>query len=143
MINEWGNKMWTLKMMIVGPSVCVALAGCAGGTPIVAGAIDQVGVGISGGMQDQGGNLTVGYRGAKFAVVPVQTADGKQLSLYDGPGRERGFSVFAMLGVDSKASVATGASVEQVLAVGPAAEIWAAGRSRLTPEQARAAGFIR
>jgi hypothetical protein len=129
------------KFIMVSP-VCLALAGCAGGTPIVAGVVDQVGVSASAGAQDQGGNLTVGYRGAKFAVVPVQNSSGQQLSLLDGKDRERGFSVFAMLGLDAKGAVAPSVAVEQVLAVGPAADIWAAGRSRLTPEQARAAGLI-
>jgi hypothetical protein len=139
--------MWTMRTVIFGPAVCLALAGCGTGTPIIAGAIDQVGIGISGGAQDQGGSLTVGYRGAKFAVVPVQNAAGEQLSLDAGSGGgERGFSVLAMLGLDAKGGLTTGAAVEQVLAVGPAADIWALGRARLTAEElarARAAGFIR
>src|ERR1700716_3963142 len=81
--------------------LCVSLAGCnTTGTPIVAGAVDQVGIAVSGGVQDQGANMTLGYRGAKFAVVPVQTANGDQLSLHDGPNKEKGFSVFALVGID-------------------------------------------
>lgn len=124
---------------------CLALAGCnTTGTPIVAGAVDQVGIAVSGGVQDQGANMTLGYRGAKFAVVPVQTADGKQLSLNDGPNREKGFSVFALLGIDKSTGAAAPAigGIEQVVAVGPAADIYAAGRAKLTVEQARAAGLI-
>jgi hypothetical protein len=139
--------MAIVKPMIACALISLALAGCATtGTPIVAGAVDQVGVAISGGVQDQGGNLTVGYRGAKFAVVPVQTAQGEQLSLRDGNGKERGFSVFAMLGVDAKAGLAPDVDIQQVVAVGPAAEIWALGRSGLTKadiDRARAAGLVR
>ena len=77
-------------------------------------------------------------------MVPVQNALGKQLSLYDGSVyKEKGFSVFAMLGLDTKAATVPTVGVEQVVAVGPAADIWAAGRSRLTPEQLRAAGILR
>jgi hypothetical protein len=131
-----------IKVTIMSLLIGLVLAGCGTGTPIVAGAVDTVGVAIGGGAQDQGVNLTVGYKGAKFAVVPVQTAQGKQLSLYDGRDKEKGFSVFAMLGLDAKAPAAPGVGVEQVVAVGPAADIWAAGRSRVTPEQLRAAGLI-
>ena len=133
--------MSKVKMGIIGPLICVALAGCGTGTPIIAGAVDTVGVAIGGGAQDQGANLTVGYKGAKFAIVPVQTAGGQQLSLRDGSiDKEKGFSVFAMLGLDTKGGVPV-AAVEQVVAVGPAADIWAAGRSRVTQAQLRAAGL--
>jgi hypothetical protein len=140
--------MSMLKMAIVGPSICLALAGCsaANRTPIVAGAVDTVGVAISAGVQDQGGNLTVGYKGAKFAVVPVTNEDGEILALRDGPDKRRGFSVFAMLGVDAKGGAALDADIQQVVAVGPAAEIWALGRSGVTQaeiDRARAAGLIR
>jgi hypothetical protein len=127
--------MFTWKRAIGCTAICLSLAGCQTGTPIVAGAVDQIGVSVSGGVQDQGGNLTVGYRGAKFAVVPVQNSGGEQLSLLDGPNKEKGFSVFAMLGLDAKAGTATRVGVEQVVAVGPAAEIWATNRSRQAPPQ--------
>jgi hypothetical protein len=137
--------MSSLKIVVVIPAICLALAGCAAANrqPIVAGAVDTVGVAVSGGVQDQGANLTLGYKGAKFAVVPTNNEAGDLLALQDGTDRQKHFSVFAMLGVDAKGGAASGVAVEQVLAVGPAAEIWAAGRSRLTQEQARAAGFIR
>lgn len=124
---------------------CVSLAGCTAGTPIVAGAVDQVGFSVSGGVQDQGANMTLGYRGAKFAVVPVQTDQGKQLSLYDGPGKEKGFSVFALLGIDKSSGGAAPAigPIEQAVAVGPAADIYAAGRAKLTLDQAKALGLVR
>ena len=128
--RNWGAEMSEQKFLLIGSAFCLLLAGCAGGTPIVAGAVDQVGVAISGGVQDQGANLTVGYRGAKFAVVPVQTANGSQLSPRDGSEfKEKGFSVFAMLGLDAKGGVPIGADVQQVVAVGPAAEIWGRGPS--------------
>jgi hypothetical protein len=124
-----GAEMSRIGVLMTCPLVCVSLAGCMTGTPIVAGAVDQVGVAISGGVQDQGGNVTIGYRGAKFAVVPVQNDRGQQLSLVDGLGKERGFSVLALLGVDAKGGIATGSQIQQVLAVGPAAEIWALGHA--------------
>jgi len=37
--------------------------------------------------------------------------------------------VLALLGVDAKGGIATGSQIQQVLAVGPAAEIWALGRA--------------
>src|SRR5215471_5199581 len=114
------------RTVILAPALCLLLGACAtDGTPIVAGAVDQVGVSISGGPQEQGGNLTVGYRGAKFAVVPVENRQGQTLLITDSKGSERGFSVFAMLGLDTKAGVAPGVGIQQVVAVGPAAEIWA------------------
>ena len=135
------------KSLTVCPIVCAALAACAPNTmPIIAGAVDQVGVGISGGAQDQGGNLTVGYRGAKFAVLPVTNANGEILALRDGQDKRRGFSVLAVLGVDAKGGVPTGVDIQQAVAVGPAAEIWALGRSGLTADEiarAKAAGLVR
>jgi hypothetical protein len=124
--------------------ICVSLAGCAtDGTPIVAGAVDQVGIAVSGGVQDQGANLTVGYRGAKFAVVPVQTSKGERLALDDGLNKKKGYSVFALLGIDKTAGGASPSigPIEQVVAVGPAADIYAAGRAKLTLEQAKFLGL--
>jgi hypothetical protein len=118
--------MSRLSVLIVGPTTCLVLAGCATGTPIVAGAVDTIGVAIGGGAQDQGGNLTVGYKGAKFAIVPVENRNGELLLIQDGPNKQKGFSVFAMLGLDTKAGVSPGVGIQQVVAVGPAAEIWAA-----------------
>jgi len=139
--------MFTFRIAVVGPMLCLGVAACAANrTPIIAGAVDTVGVAVGGGAQDQGGNLTVGYKGAKFAIVPVTNESGEILSLRDGPDRRRGFSVFAMLGVDAKGGIATGTEIQQVVAVGPAAEIWALGRSKVTQadiERARAAGLIR
>jgi hypothetical protein len=76
--------------------------------------------------------MTLGYRGAKFAVVPVQTVHGDILALNDGPNKEKGFSVFALLGVDrTSAGAAAGiGGIEQVVAVGNAADIYANGRSK-------------
>lgn len=130
--------------IIVLAALCVSLGGCTTGTPIVAGAVDQVGFAVSGGVQDQGANMTLGYRGAKFAVVPVQTAGGEQLSLLDGTGKEKGFSVFALLGIDKSSGGSAPAigPIEQAVAVGPAADIYAAGRAKLTLEQAKALGLI-
>jgi hypothetical protein len=122
------------KREILAGLSCLALAGCnTSGTPIVAGAVDQVGIAVSGGVQDQGANMTLGYRGAKFAVVPVQTASGELLALEDGPNKEKTFSVFALLGIDkSTGGTAPGiGGIEQVVAVGPAADIYAAGRARV------------
>jgi len=131
-----------MRTIICSALMGLALAGCAANrTPIVAVAADTVGVEIAGGQTQQGGHLTLGYKGVKFAVVPTNNEEGELLALENGPGKQKHFSVFAMLGVDAKGGLATGAAVEQVLAVGPAAEIWAAGRARLTQEQARAAGL--
>jgi hypothetical protein len=127
--------------------VGLALVGCTtAGTPIVAVAVDNVGVTAGVGAQNQGANLTVGYKGAKFAVVPVQNVDGDRLTLRDGPNRENGFSVFAMLGLDVKGGLSPNADIRQVVAVGPAADLWAYGASGVNDAQikaAKAAGVIR
>jgi hypothetical protein len=77
--------------------------------------------------------LVVGFRGAKFAVVPVQTETGQLLATPDGPDKERGFSVLAMLGIDAAAGLNTGAGIHQVLAVGRPADIWALGQAKNKP----------
>lgn len=119
--------MSTWKVLIACSAVCFGLAGCSSfQTPIVAGAVDTVGVSISGGAQDQGGTMVVGYRGAKFAVVPVESSLGDRLVLTDKAGNEEGFSVFAMLGLDVKGQpLSPCVGVSQVVAVGPAAKVWA------------------
>ena len=122
-----GKQMSTWRTLIACPMACLSLAGCTSyNVPIVAGAVDTVGVSISGGTQDQGGTMVVGYRGAKFAVVPVESSRGERLVLTDKSGNEQGFSVFAMLGLDVKgAAAAPCVGVNQVVAVGPAATAWA------------------
>ena len=119
--------MSTWKVLIVCELACLALAGCTSfQTPIVAGAVDKVGVSVAGGTQEQGGTVVVGYRGAKFAVVPVESSQGQRLVLTDKNGNEKGFSVFAMLGLDVKgASASPCVGVNQVVAIGPAATTWA------------------
>jgi hypothetical protein len=139
--------MKALKLIVLCSAICLGLAGCTTiGAPIVAGAYDTVGLAIGAGTQEQGGNLTLGYKGGKFAIVPVQNAEGDLLALANGADQQKSFSVLAILGLDAKAGLATGAHVDQVVAVGPAAEIWAAGRAPLTPEgvaQLKALGVIR
>jgi hypothetical protein len=118
--------MSTLQMLVVGSAVCLALAGCSSiQTPIIAGAYDTIGMSASGGPQEQGGSFVFGYKGAKFAVVPVETRSGELVVAQNKGGGTRGLSVFAMLGVDARGPAATGIGVQQVVAVGPAAEIWA------------------
>jgi len=48
-----GGNMSSLKMMVAAPLICLALAGCGTGTPIVAGAVDTVGVAIGGGTRSK------------------------------------------------------------------------------------------
>jgi len=125
----------------------LAVAGCTATTsavpytpPIVAGAVDNVGITAGVGAQNQGANLTVGYKGAKFAVVPVANSRGERLTLYNGDRQhEKTFSVFALLGVDAKGGLAPDVDIRQVVAVGPAAELWATGASGVTPADLKAA----
>jgi hypothetical protein len=119
--------------MIISILASCALTGCVTNEAIVAGAIDTVGVSASGGPMDQGANLVVGFKGAKVAVVPVQTEAGTLLYTPDGPDKQRGFSVLALLGVDAAAGANTRAGVHQVLAVGRPADIWALGQSGNRP----------
>src|SRR5258705_9299205 len=132
--NTQGGKMSTPKWTISGLVCGLALAGCANQTSIIAGAIDSVGITAGAGTQEQGANLTVGYKGAKFAVVPASTQTGALLALEDGSGRRKGLSVFAMLGIDAK-TASPEAAVEQVLAVGPAAEYYAIGHGGVTADR--------
>lgn len=120
----------SIKSMLAVPLVCCALAGCVTNEAIVAGAVDTVGISAAGGTTEQGGNLVVGFKGAKFAVVPVQTETGKLVYLPDGSvDKERGFSVLAMLGVDAGAGANIGAGIHQVVAVGKPADLWALGQA--------------
>jgi hypothetical protein len=116
--------MSILKLTITGLALGL-LAGCANQTAIIAGAVDSVGISAGAGSQDQGANLTVGYKGAKFAVVPAENQAGQLLALQNGPDKQKGLSVFAMLGIDANAAPSVNANVNQVLAVGPAAELYA------------------
>ena len=93
-------------------------------TPIVAVAADDVGVVASATPQSQGASLTVGYKGAKFAVLPVESQHGKVLAMRTASGQET-YSIFTQLGVDAKGGLGSGVAVEQVLAIGPAADAWA------------------
>lgn len=118
--------MSTWKVLTASLVVGLALAGCSTGMPIVAGAADTVGVSVSGGTQEVGGSVIVGYRGAKFAVVPIQSSSGDRLILTDNANAEKGFSVFAMLGLDVKGAPADSCvGINQVVAVGRAATTWA------------------
>lgn len=128
--------MSTWKAVIACQLACLGFAGCTSiQTPIVAGAVDKVGVSISGGTQDQGGTVVVGYRGAKFAVVPVASSTGDRLLLTDQNGFDKGFSVFAMLGLDVKGGAASPCvGVSQVVAIGKAATTWAEKVSNVSNE---------
>lgn len=115
--------MSKLKLAFV-PIVCLPFAGCAGtATPIVAGAVDHVGVVAGASPQMQGAGLSVGYRGAKFAIVPVETRNGELILINDGAG-QKSYSVFTQLGVEAKGGSNANVAIEQVVAVGPAADAW-------------------
>lgn len=127
------------KVLRIGaPLFAAALAGCSSAqTPLVAGAVDQVGLAATGGVQDQGASATLGYRGAKFAVVPAQNAKGQMLWTRDGEGIQT-FSVFTKLGIERHATIsdtalagATAKSIEQVVAVGKSADIYAKGEAEI------------
>ena len=116
------------KILLVGPIMGLALAGCnTVPTPIMAVAADDVGVAATFRPANQGGaSLTVGYKGAKFAVLPVENRNGQLLAM-DTPTGEQTYSIFTQLGLDARAGTAAGGvAVEQVLAIGPAADKWVA-----------------
>ena len=97
--------------------------------PILVAVSDTVGISASGGASDQGADLTLGFKGRKLAVVPVSvtlaTGDQALIALRDGSeNKEKSHSVLATLYAQGAAGT-TSASVEQVVAVGPAAEVWA------------------
>jgi len=119
--------MSTIKVILIGPFMGLAFVGCTAttNTPIIAGAVDSVGIWAGAGAKTAGGAaLALGFKGAKFAIVPVEAQDGRALLLREN-GRSETYSVFAGLGVDAKGGSAAGVAVEQVLAVGPAADEWA------------------
>lgn len=129
--------VWRVKVAMV-PIACLPLAAActtvASGPgpspyfvppPIVAVAADDVGVVASATPQSQGASLTVGYKGAKFAILPVESPDGRLLAMQTGPKETETYSIFTQLGLDTRAGAAAGVAVEQVLAVGPAADAWA------------------
>lgn len=126
---------WRVKAAFV-PVVCLPLAAACttaanappGQTqlrsaPIVALAADDIGVVASATPQNQGASLSVGYKGTKVAIVPVENRDGKLLIMDTATG-EQTYSVFTQLGLDVKGGAARGVAVKQVLAVGPAADAW-------------------
>lgn len=120
---------------MIATALCFALAGCVTNEAIVAGAVDTVGVSVSGGTTDQGGNVVVGFKGAKFAVVPVQTGEGELLATPDGGQfKQRGFSVLALLGIDAGGGINSRAGVQQVLAIGKPADVWALGQGKKKQE---------
>jgi hypothetical protein len=83
-------------------------------TPIVAVAADDVGVVASATPQTQGASLTVGYKGAKLAILPVENRDGDLLAMETKNGQEtETYSIFTQLGVDARAGAAAGVGVEQ------------------------------
>src|ERR1043166_5362090 len=122
-----------LKILWFGPVIGLALAGCSGArTPIVAVAADDIGVVASAGPQTQGAALSVGYKGAKFAVMPVESERGNLLAMKTANGQET-YSIFTQLGLDARAGAGAAVAVEQVLAVGPAADKWVA-KAKPVPE---------
>jgi len=113
------------KIFLIGPVVGLALAGCNAHTPIVAVATDDIGIVAGITPQSQGAALTVGYKGAKFAVLPVESGRGNLLGIQTGNGKEiESYSIFAQLGLNAKGGASRGVGVEQVLAIGPAADAW-------------------
>lgn len=112
------------NFFLVSPVIGLALAGCNAHTPIVAVAADDIGIVAGAAPQAQGIALTVGYKGAKFAVLPVESSRGKVLAMKTKNGVDT-YSIFTQLGLDAKAGASGGAvGIEQVLAVGPAADAW-------------------
>jgi len=127
--------MTVSRGIIVGLATCLVAGGCTSlRAPIVAGAYDTIGMSAAVGPQEQGASFVFGYKGAKLAVVPVEGENGAPLVATSASGATRGFSVFAMLGVDAKGGTGAGIGVQQVVAVGPAAEIWAR-RASTDPKQ--------
>jgi hypothetical protein len=129
--------VWRLKVALV-PVACLLAGACTTvatttatepaptpyvRVPIIAVAADDIGVVAAVTPQSQGASLTVGYKGAKFAIMPVENRDGKLLVM-DTPKGDQTYSIFTQLGLDAKGGTARGVAVQQVLAVGPAADAW-------------------
>jgi len=147
MMQAEGATMSKLSIIIAAPCLCLALGGCLGDRAIVAGAVDSVGLVAAAGSSAQGAQLNLGFKGAKFALVPVENKKGQVLRLKDCKGKEKSFSVYARLTADGSASVGStlGGNIRQVLAVGPAAELWAKAESGITNAEikdAQAKGFV-
>jgi hypothetical protein len=64
------------KYQLIAAGLAAALlAGCTTDTPLVFAKANTYGASIAGSVPDQGANLTLGYRAANLAVVPVTAHD--------------------------------------------------------------------
>ena len=64
--------------IILAIGLCLIVVGCAGyneNPPLIFANVNKFGVSASATLPDQGGDLTVGYRSAKAAIVPVTAKD--------------------------------------------------------------------
>ena len=104
--------------------------------PIMVAVSDTVGISASGGASDQGAELAVGVKGRKLALVPVTLTNelGAQniIGIPKGNGTYESHSVLATLAING-AAVSPTASIEQVVAIGGAADAWANGRAKQPP----------
>jgi len=108
----------------------LALTACNGtGTPLIFGKVDTFGASASATAPDQGGSVTLGYRSAKVAVVPVtaQDAHGNAIVLKEHRGtvNDGALSTFAHFEAATGASAAGGvkACLGDTFATGLAAQV--------------------
>lgn len=121
-------------------AICLSsfvLAGCAAydsNPPLVFGKVDRLGISASATTADQGGDLNVGFKSAKIAVVPVTVthADGsvEKLIVNRGGGNSGAFSTFAHFEATASAT-GPGACLGDTFATGLAAQAIAQNLSRV------------
>jgi hypothetical protein len=102
------------------------LPGCGSDAPLIFGKVDTLGVSASVTAPDQGGNVALGYRSVKAAIVPVTTRDAygnvivlkeNRLGTSDG-----GFSTFAHFEATAGAAAGANACLGDTFATGLAAQ---------------------
>ena len=124
---------------VAGLCCLTLLQGCNSvGTPLIFGKIDNFGASASVTAPDQGGSVTLGYRSAKVAVVPVtvQDAYGRVIVLKErrgGDANDGALSTFAHFEASAGAAAAAGAKacLGDTFATGLAAQVVASKLERV------------
>jgi hypothetical protein len=96
--------------------------------PLIFGKMDTFGLSASATAPDQGGTVSLGYRSAKLAIVPVtaHNADGSVEVLREnraGPANSGAFSTFAHFEASANVRTGVGACLGDTFATGLAAQV--------------------
>ncbi len=122
--------MRTLAVIGLG-LMAVGCAGYGDNPPLIFANVNKIGIGASATLPDQGGDLTVGYRSAKAAIVPVTVRDAngnvRVLTVSrGGPANTGAFSTFSHFEATAGAAAGATACLGDTFATGLAAQALAA-----------------